>query len=230
VIEANASAYVKSVAQRLSPNDGPGVCSVVRRGPAADAIVDYARQADVQMIVMASKDYGSTKRRTHGSVAERVVRTAGIPVLLVHAQGKSPCNTRPTACERILVPLDGTSTAEQILTPATAVTRALGCEMILFQASFAFLFDCSTQAAERMAKTYLAGVAERLEREKIKVSTAVETGPVAETITEFADTHQVDMIAMSTHARAGISRFALGSVAAQVRHMASTPIMLVRAA
>jgi nucleotide-binding universal stress UspA family protein len=52
---------------------------------------------------------------------------------------------------------------------------------------------------------------------------------VAESIVQYAETHGIDLIAMATHARTGIARWALGSMTARVLHAGSTPILLVRA-
>jgi nucleotide-binding universal stress UspA family protein len=79
-----------------------------------------------------------------------------------------------------------------------------------------------------MAHTYLKQVAQQLEKQEIKVSTAVRIGPVAETIVQFAKTNDIDLIAMATHGRTGMARWTLGSVAAQVLREGSTPVFLVR--
>ena len=228
-LETEAGEYLQSVARRLLPDAGLGVCHVVQRGPAAAAIVDYARQADIELIVMASHGYSGTQRWIHGCVAERVLHAASVPVLLVRAQETDSDDLQPRCCQRILVPLDGSDVAEQVLTPLAAITQALGCEMILFQVSIAFLFEFSSRAADRMAEAYLKRVAERLEKQGIEASTAVRTGPVVETIVQFAETNQVDLIAMCTHGRTGITRWALGSVADRVLRAGNIPTLLVRA-
>jgi nucleotide-binding universal stress UspA family protein len=54
-------------------------------------------------------------------------------------------------------------------------------------------------------------------------------GSVANCIVEYAEVNQVDLIAMCTHGRTGLARWALGSVADRVLRAANTPILLVRA-
>jgi nucleotide-binding universal stress UspA family protein len=100
----------------------------------AEAIVDYAEQKDVHQIIMATHGYAGITRWTHGSVAERVCQSANAPVLLVRAQeGEVNDLLEPTSCGRILVPLDGSSVAEQVLPSVMSMARALGAEIILFQ-------------------------------------------------------------------------------------------------
>lgn len=226
---SRANDYLQGMVHSLRKTN-PNVRHVVRCGPAAEAIVDYAAKTDMRQIIMATHDYGSLRRWTNGSVAEHVVQAANAPVLLVRGRERDlRCAREPISCRRVLVALDGSNRAEQVLPPIATTAQALGCEMILFQVSLVFLFECSTRAAGRMAHAYLKGVAERLENQGIKVSTAVRTGPVAETILRFAKANDVDLIAMSTHGRTGVARRALGSVAAQVLRAGSTPVFLVRA-
>jgi nucleotide-binding universal stress UspA family protein len=52
---------------------------------------------------------------------------------------------------------------------------------------------------------------------------------VASCILEYAEANRVDLIAMCTHGRTGLARWALGSVADRVLRAGSTPILLVRA-
>ena len=227
-IEANANDYLQDMVHSLRETN-PNVQYIIRHGPAAKAIVDCAGQMDIQQIVMATHGNCGLRRWRNGSVAARVLQAVNTPVLLVCGRERDSGHARvPTSCCRVLVPLDGSDWAEQILPPITAFARALRCKVVLFQVSPVFLFECSCQAAERMAKTYLTRVASRLEEQGIEGSVAVGTDLVAESIVQYARTNHVDLIAMSTHGRTGIARWALGSVADRVLRSADMPLFLVR--
>ncbi|MFC1860256.1 universal stress protein [Chloroflexota bacterium] len=75
---------------------------------------------------------------------------------------------------------------------------------------------------------YLKQVAKRLKAKGGVVETRVEVGSAAEEIIRVADEMDVDLIAMSTHGRHGISRWAFGSVTDKVLHGASKPVLVVR--
>ncbi|QRV17757.1 universal stress protein (plasmid) [Haloterrigena salifodinae] len=60
------------------------------------------------------------------------------------------------------------------------------------------------------------------------LETAVETGPPARTILEYADENDVDHIVMGSHGRSGVARFLLGSVAETVTRRATVPVTIVR--
>ena len=61
------------------------------------------------------------------------------------------------------------------------------------------------------------------------INTKVATGKAADEILKTAEEINADLIAMSTHGRSGISRWALGSVAERVLRSGNRPILLVRA-
>ena len=239
--EAEAKEYLCGVADRLS-NAGLKVGHVVQHGAAAEAIVDYAGQTDVRLIVMATQGHSGLKRWRHGSVAERVLQAAGVPVLLVRAQeADSARGLQQSVCRRILVPLDGSGMAEQVLPVVSPIARVLEAEMALFQTATTHMLGSLSsnewyvslqntfEMAEQRARGYLECTAHRLNEQGLETSTAVWTGSVAESIVEYAESHSMDMIAMCTHGRTGLARWALGSVADRVLRAADVPILLVRA-
>jgi nucleotide-binding universal stress UspA family protein len=240
-LEDQADEYLCGVANSLR-NAGLDVLRVVQHGAAAEAIVDYAAQTGIRQIVMATHGYTGLKRWTHGSVAERVLQAAGVPVLLVRAREANAARglQQPTLCRHILVPLDGSELAEQVLPVVSPIACVLEAEMTLFQVvtthvlgSFSSEWYPSVQSTleivEQQAKAYLERMAQRLNEEGIETSTAIWTGPIAESIVEYADTNHTDLIAMCTHGRTGLARWALGSVTDRVLRAAGIPILLVRA-
>ena len=60
------------------------------------------------------------------------------------------------------------------------------------------------------------------------VTLEVSGGPTTDSILDFARTRDVDMIAMTTHGRSGITRMVLGSVADEVVRRSHLPVFLVR--
>jgi len=239
--DAEANDYLRGVAG-LVQLAGLEVRCVVQHGPAAEAIVDCAEQMDIQKIVMATHGYGGIKRWTHGSVAERVLQAASVPVLLVPAQEEDSIDSQQLMlCRRILVPLAGSEMAEQALSPATSVAQAVGAEVFLFQVAvdqpatmvagdwFLLPTEGEFEENEREALAYLERVAGPLRKEGIQVSTATKIGPVADSIIGYAEVNQIDLIAMCTHGRTGLVRWVFGSVADRILRAGGVPILLVRA-
>ena len=239
-LKTDAKEYLEAISQLASSTDLK-FSQVIRHGLAADAIVDYVEQMGIQLIVMASHGYTGLKRWTHGSVAERVLQQASAPVLLVRAEETTLKDLRKaSACRSILVPLDGSKMAEQILPVIAPIASALACEMNLLQvpiisASGAFTggsyppLASTLDTVDQDAKAYLDRLANDLSEQGIKVSTATWMGPVAQTIVDYAKVNDIDLIAMCTHGRTGLARWALGSVADRVLRAGEKPILLVRA-
>jgi len=133
---------------------------------------------------------------------------------------------------KILVPLDGSEVAEKILGQVVDLARLTGAEIVLLRVALARTFpgadptDKQVEVVDR-AEKYLAGVKEKLEKEGLKVSVHVRYGHDAGEILEHAQ--EVDLVAMSTHGRTGLGRWALGSVAERVLRHSPKPVLLVRA-
>ena len=142
--------------------------------------------------------------------------------------------------KRIVVPLDGSKLAEEVLTHVRALASALGSEIILVRVtaypSYEYLLADSSVASslqtslEGEAGEYLNGLAKSLREGGFQAQAEVITvgGPVADAIITFAHKVQADLIAMSTHGRTGPSRWFLGSVADRVVRGAGVPVLMIR--
>jgi nucleotide-binding universal stress UspA family protein len=80
----------------------------------------------------------------------------------------------------------------------------------------------------KASEEYLARIKARLTKEGLDVETRVLTGRPAETITDFAQREKVDLIALATHGRSGVSRWVFGSVADRLVRSLSIPVLLIR--
>ncbi len=139
--------------------------------------------------------------------------------------------------KKILVPLDGSPTAEEVLPHVQALAKAEGAEIVIlrvpivparefFGRNTAMATTVTTEIEEE-AEQYLATEIQKLEKEGAKVTSMIREGPVPETIIEVADEIHADMIAMSTHGRVGLQRWLKGSVAEEIIHHVHIPVMLV---
>jgi nucleotide-binding universal stress UspA family protein len=239
-LKAEATEHLRGVVEQLR-EAGLAASYVVQCGPAAEAIIGYAEQMEVRQIVMATHGYTGPNRWTHGSVAERVLQSASVPVLLVRVQEtEQGLSRQPLCCQRILVPLDGSARAERVLPSVIPIAQALDSQVILFQVPIVYVSGWMTgewlmptqgvlATAEQDAMAYLDYVATRLKQQGIRASKATEIGAVAESIIDYAEANHIDLIAMCTHGRTGLRRWTLGSVADRVLRAGRIPILLVRA-
>jgi len=138
--------------------------------------------------------------------------------------------------KKILVPLDGSSFAEEALPHARELAECGGAEIVLARVDEPYepppgIFVPATAIPEVVrlsAGEYLEQLVSRLRLAGIKVESAVLDGKVADAILKYAGEEGVDLIVMSTHGRTGISRLLMGSVAEQIVHGARCPVLLIR--
>jgi nucleotide-binding universal stress UspA family protein len=239
-VEEEASSYLREVASELE-DAHLVVQQVVRHGPPSETIVDYAAEPDIRQIVMTTHGRTGISRWTHGSVAERVLQAASVPVLMVRAEERQlHISPPPVSLRRILVPLDGSRVAEQVLPSVMDMALALGAEMILFQVPIIHVSGSLSgdwympihgvlETATQDSQAYLDRVAAGLREEGVTVSTAMRVGGVADAIIGYAQANRVDLIAVCTHGRTGLGRWLMGSVADRVLRGSRVPILLVRA-
>ncbi len=80
-----AEGYLGSISHRLVAA-GLRVETQVAEGPPAAAILEYAAEAHVSLIVMSTHGRGGLRRLVFGSVADEVLRSSHLPVLLLRPQ------------------------------------------------------------------------------------------------------------------------------------------------
>ena len=76
----------------------------------------------------------------------------------------------------------------------------------------------------------MSGLAKRLQEEGVRAEAKVRYGNPVEEILDHVTWDHIDLIAMATHGRTGLTRVVLGSVAEHVLRRTSVPMLLIRAA
>ena len=135
---------------------------------------------------------------------------------------------------KILVPLDGSALAEAILPRVTELAKDLGAELLLLRVAIAHVFPGVDPTQEevrvvREAEEYVEALADKLAGKGARTRTAVRYGKAAAEIIAHIAANEVDLVAMSTHGRSGLSRLVMGSVAEEVVRNAGVPVLLSRA-
>jgi nucleotide-binding universal stress UspA family protein len=135
--------------------------------------------------------------------------------------------------DRIVIPLDGSATAERVLSQVARLLRRHDSEVLLVRAVFvppsmARIDTAKLEAAElKAAEGYLEGTAERLRSQGIRAKTKVVHGPTADAVLDAAHAEKGTMVALATHGRTGLSRWMLGSVAEKIVRASDLPVLLL---
>lgn len=145
----------------------------------------------------------------------------------------------------ILVPLDGSTLAESVLPHVEELAKLFGSTVILVHVmelshlvgvTKGELYDSLPQMTPaevnnqmNEARRYLGALVERMKGEDIKARGIVEYGPVVATIMRVARQYEVELIAMASHGRGGLTDVYYGSVAGGVLQRIDRPLLIVRA-
>jgi nucleotide-binding universal stress UspA family protein len=235
--------YLNDLAQRLAAAEEISVTAKLIEGALiADALHDHAIAIGADLVVMTTHGRGLLSRAWLGSVADAFVRRAPLPVLLVRPDAGEPPLAVEPVFRHVLVPLDGSTLAEQILPFATALSVPAETTYTLLQvvepvvlgyAPYAYAVGLDQRVLDQTreaARAYLESIAEGLRAQGAQVRTVVVVGAPALGILDYVSDHRADLIALETHGRGGLARLLLGSVADKVVRGAHTPVLLHRPA
>ncbi len=149
----------------------------------------------------------------------------------------------------LLVALDGSPAAEQVLPHAEALAKAFDSHITLIRATVSpEMVLAQTGAGDATSGTipapvdpepvidaehdtalgYLTGLAARLRQQDLKVDVETPEGQADVVIVERAAELGAGLILMTTHGRSGLARAVFGSTADSVLRHASCPVLLVR--
>ncbi|MBN1931752.1 MAG: universal stress protein [Desulfobacterales bacterium] len=139
----------------------------------------------------------------------------------------------------ILVPLDGSKRAEAILPHVEEVAHRYKAKVIflhVMEPSFIMgtegaqmaLFQQELKDREKQIESYLQALKGEFREKGIETRTQIVYGPPVEAIISAADRENVDLIAIASHGRGGLSQVFYGSVAAGVLHRIDRPLLLIR--
>ena len=147
--------------------------------------------------------------------------------------------------DKILVCLDGSKLAEQILPYAIEQATRFNSKIVLLQAftipstiaaaeaseapvAGADLIREEAQRLETEARFYLETIAKSLQQKGLDVTCVILQGLASEVIVNYALNEKIDLIALATHGHSGLGRVIFGSVADHVLRESGLPILVIK--
>ena len=208
----------------------------VRSGAPADVIIDTADDRADTLIAMSTRGTTGLQRWLLGSVAEKVLRAARCPLLLMHG-GRDSLPPTAAAIDQIILPLDGSPASEVAFDTAVGMARTLTLPLLLVRCvppvagageGDAPLSEIA--AARDEAEAYLSEKTIDASNQGAEgVSYRVLWGSPPGELIDLAQRNPTSLTVMSTHGRSGIRRWALGSVTDRVVRHTHQPVLIVRA-
>jgi nucleotide-binding universal stress UspA family protein len=230
--------YLQSVVDRLKKAGLEKVSAHLLEGPIAETLQEHALGNGCDLIVMTTHGRGPVSRFWLGSVADQLVHRLPMPLLLIRTREETPPPAEPEV-RNVLVALDGTPEAEQILQPAGTLAKLLGASCTLLRVVPTVVphgvrkeTAVGAALADKLraeAHVYLQRMAASLQDRGIAAQTRIlaHAHPATAILNEAAS-GEYDLLALETHGRRGLLRLFLGSVADKVVRGASIPVLVHR--
>jgi nucleotide-binding universal stress UspA family protein len=246
---SSAQDYLKDLAGALQ-NNGLSITTTVRVGNPADCIATDASAEPDTLVAMTTHGRSGIGRWLLGSITQKVLHTTANPLLMVRAYDQQH-PPEAVKFETIIVPLDGSSLAEQVLPHAESLAKALRLKILLTRAVpslgqyhqyfehyqmdssatvYSGMYEEFSRETDARAMEYLHRVKDQLTRRRFfSVEEKLLRGHAADSITELAHEIPHSLITMTTHGRSGVGRWLLGSVTDQVVRQSRDLVLVVRA-
>ena len=236
-IEQKANAYYSEYLDKIRARLGPGLKVETRvvAGDASEQILKAAEDTRARLLVIGTHGRSGVGRWVYGSTAGHLLREAMLPLVVVGPHALQ----RPTAdvsLKHILVPLDGSALSESALPVATTLASALGARLTLVRvvgwAVQTYPYSLPDAYIPQIDEELEAGAKAYLTRKEseikgVPVDAFIVRGALADGLMDVSEKQSVDLIVMTTHARRGLARAALGSTADRMLQ-AKVPVALVR--
>lgn len=231
--------YLEGLVARLAESTAVSVTPVFLQWPdVVDSLCEASRPGS-DMIVMSTRRRGPLGRLWFGSVADEVVDRARVPVVLVPGNNTPVDLTRKPALHQILVPLDGSESAEHVLESVFTLGTAAKADCTLLRVISSPRRSASSdigpkwqrllvQKEKKEAWRYLRRVAGPAEERKRRIRRVVlDPRPVDQAILSYAKTDGADVIALAKQSRKGIAQFFQSGVVDKVARGAKVPVLMV---
>jgi nucleotide-binding universal stress UspA family protein len=209
---------LRDFADKLGVAEGK-VRTELRMGSPAEEILKYLTLNPVSLVAMPTHGRTGVRRLIAGSIAETVLRNSPAPMLLTHRNPEGASPREVNRYHRILLALDGSPLSQGIVPVVEEIAITHDSEVILFHD-----LPGPTERGELREPAYVREALRKFRKRFEKAGLAVriettQTGHPAKVILHKIGSLGIDLVAMTTHGRAGFERVAFGSVAeAILRH------------
>jgi nucleotide-binding universal stress UspA family protein len=212
--------------------DGVQPRLVVNVGNASDSILSFAQTQNIELIIMGTHGRRGFDRLVLGSTADRVMRKAFCPVLVISKPPHSSIAAGPQGrhghhLSRILFCTDFSENSEQALNYAVSVTAEYDAELTL-------LHVVEHVPSSSRKDELIATCVEQLDkliasegRKRLKVKTAVRVGKAYEQIVRHAVEGQIDIVIMAVRGAEALDRAVFGSTTYRVIQLGPCPVLAV---
>ena len=228
---AHAEEHLASIQDKWCA-DRDRVELVIGRGDPADEILRIAAENGADIIIMSSHGQGAVGRFVSGSVADQIVRTAPLPVMIIGPDGDlSPKQT----IRRVILPMDGSEMSQRAIPIAEELASQAGADVYVVSviSPVANLADAQANAIDanlvsqsfQQAAAYVSEVVDSLRNRGVPAGGDVLTGRVAPSISGALEPG--DVLVMTSQSRTFLHRWAMGSNAMKLVSTGQAPVVVL---
>ena len=240
--KTGAKLYLEKTSARLQKSD-LRVEVTVLEGLVAESITDFAQSQGMKLIILSSHGRSGLSQWGLSSVTQKIIFSAPTSVLIIRAHQPTASDLDERLYTRIMVPLDGSRRAENVLPIVTVLARfhqsrihlvhvvrapEMARQMPLAREDV----DLSNRIIARNreeAIRYLDQVRLHSPLEGIDVETHLLTGDnAASALHEFSDQENIDLVALSAHGYSGNNRWPYGSMVNNFILYSKVPLIIVQ--
>ncbi len=218
---------------------GDKVSTAVAAGDPGDQILAVAKEQGAGLIVMSSHGRGAIGRFVSGSVADRVVRHAPVPVMIVGPEGELATDA---SIERVVAPVDNSALSLAALPVAAQIAKATAAPvkvlhvvipatdmMMTYPASAGTIpplaVDANYRQITEAGQSLVDAAVQRLTDLGVKARGEVYFGSPGSTILDILQPG--DVVVLSSHQRQGLARWVLGSTSMKLIRNGKAPVVIV---
>ena len=229
-----AETYLCAVAEKIHAA-GIQVNCTIRADSPAIATHKLVSEKNIDLVIVTTRGGSGEKNWLREGLSSKLVYLLDIPILLVQVFESGPPEAPHIG--RILVALDGSAFAEQILPYALLLGKQFDCELMLMcvpavpesekSRAPASVIHAIRKQAERNMQKYLASVTESLRAEGLTVRSIVSGSYPARSIVDVGKREGVDLIMITSQGRGGLDLLFMGSVAQQIVQLTDSPVFII---
>jgi nucleotide-binding universal stress UspA family protein len=211
---------------------GVRVKSIVRIGSPVGVILDVVEEEKATMIALATHGASGIPRLLMGSVTEGLLRKTSVPVLAVRPFWSydllAPGGTERKPIRNVLLPVDGSDCSLESLPSVAQLCELFESRVLLFRVLEPKKHASPDPAERAEAEAQLARLAGMLGKQGVETACLIRDGHPTEEILKAVQDQRIDLVAMTTHGRGGLSRALTGSVTEQILRQATVPLLVTR--
>jgi len=225
---AKRVAYVKRETQKkfdsLKKAKNLEFKTLIKEGNPAKKIIETAEEEKADLIVLGRRGLSAIEKLFIGSVANQVLRNSSIPLLLTKKKSGKP------RFKKILVPTDFSAQEEAEREFAWKLAKGFDSDLTLLHVLELHDYEFTSRALDEMFDAVMKRLKQREKQEKEDISVSEDVYRAinaAVGIVDYADTHKIDMIVISTCVQSKLERFFLGSTTEKVISYTHIPVFAI---